>query len=534
MSSVRVLLALAIVSGFVISTASPTNAAPTRPFRGSVAWSVLLCRTSDAGTPPNNAAYYRDMFFTPGTGGLADYYGGISLGGLNFSGSVVEGWYTMSYNLTQEQARNRSQRYQDCLDAASSGGYTPPSGQLVATITYPSIDLWGSSGCCAYLPFDVDVGAMGHETGHGLTLNHSFSDSTTYRNASWAQIGEYDDPWDEMSWANAFGVGTARFGAAPPSLNAYHLDRLGWLPRPRIAVFGADGTRDGNVTLAALNHPEIGGVLELRVPFDPTDPFHYYTVEYRSKDGWNAGIPVSIVMIHEIKWHSDANTYFSHLLRETTGDRNPVQTLNANGVQISVVSASGLQAVVHVITDDRCLQGYVWREATPSDHVCVTGGTRSQARADNAAAASRRAGGGAYGPDTCIQGYVWREAVANDHVCVTGNVRTQARADNQAAWSRSLPQTTYGPNTCKPGYVWREADASDWVCVDGAVRDRTRAENANPGAHKAGGGAYGPDTCVSGYVWRDAFPGDHICVTGSERSDTRNDNSQAGSRLLKY
>ena len=57
----------------------------------------------------------------------------------------------------QEQARNeqsprRTKPYQDCLDAARgfrADPYTPPSGQLVAVITFPSFDQWGSSGCCA-------------------------------------------------------------------------------------------------------------------------------------------------------------------------------------------------------------------------------------------------------------------------------------------------------------------------------------------------------------------------------------------------
>jgi hypothetical protein len=44
--------------------------------------------------------------------------------------------------------------------------------------------------------------------------------------------------------------------------------------------------------------------------------------------------------------------------------------------------------------------------------------------------------GGAYGPDTCIQGYVWREAIPGDHVCVTPEVRDQAAEDNRLADSR--------------------------------------------------------------------------------------------------
>ena len=83
-----------------------------------------------------------------------------------------------------------------------------------------------------------------------------------------------------------------------------------------------------------------------------------------------------------------------------------------------------------------CISGYVWREAIPSDHVCVTPATRSQTAADNAAASSRVNPSGAYGPNTCISGYVWREAYTGDVVCVTSAVRAQAAADNAAAASR--------------------------------------------------------------------------------------------------
>ena len=86
---------------------------------------------------------------------------------------------------------------------------------------------------------------------------------------------------------------------------------------------------------------------------------------------------------------------------------------------------------------DTCKQGFVWREAVPSDHVCVTPVVRAQTAQDNTLAVSRRnPSGGPYGPDTCIQGYVWREAFSNDRVCVPGQTRAQAAADNAQAASR--------------------------------------------------------------------------------------------------
>ena len=102
------------------------------------------------------------------------------------------------------------------------------------------------------------------------------------------------------------------------------------------------------------------------------------------------------------------------------------------GSKINLVVAENSQASAQ----DTCIQGYVWREASPSDHVCVTPAIRAQTARDNSMAYERRAGYGAYGADTCKQGFVWRDAFPGDHVCVDAATRTQAARDNQAAASR--------------------------------------------------------------------------------------------------
>jgi hypothetical protein len=61
---------------------------------------------------------------------------------------------------------------------------------------------------------------------------------------------------------------------------------------------------------------------------------------------------------------------------------------------------------------------------------------------------------GDHGPLTCLDGYVWRQATPRDHVCVTPEVRAQAAQDNRLAPSRaSATSTTFGPDLCGPGYV---------------------------------------------------------------------------------
>jgi hypothetical protein len=83
-----------------------------------------------------------------------------------------------------------------------------------------------------------------------------------------------------------------------------------------------------------------------------------------------------------------------------------------------------------------------------------------------------------YGPDTCVQGYVWREAIPSDHVCVTPDVRGRTQQENANAPSLRDPTGAYGSNTCKQGYVWREAFNGDAVCVTPDIRDQTLADNA--------------------------------------------------------
>lgn len=110
------------------------------------------------------------------------------------------------------------------------------------------------------------------------------------------------------------------------------------------------------------------------------------------------------------------------------------------GVLLCLVPPVARAAAPH---PDTCIEGYVWREAYPDDHVCVTPAAREQAAADNRLALTRREPhGGAYGPDTCKPGFVWREARSGDHVCVTPAVREQTARDNALARARRLTPST--------------------------------------------------------------------------------------------
>jgi hypothetical protein len=87
-----------------------------------------------------------------------------------------------------------------------------------------------------------------------------------------------------------------------------------------------------------------------------------------------------------------------------------------------------------------CIGGYVWREARPSDRVCVTPDVRSRTATENSAAATTRSSADrTYGANTCKQGYVWREAYVGDVVCVVPPTRQQVKNDNAQAAQRVVP-----------------------------------------------------------------------------------------------
>jgi hypothetical protein len=141
-----------------------------------------------------------------------------------------------------------------------------------------------------------------------------------------------------------------------------------------------------------------------------------------------------------------------------TVDRNVVSFEAVSATEVWVLKSTGKVLGGHAALFDEtapfgtiatgtCLQGYVWRQAytdgSRTDHVCVTPAVRTQAAADDAAAASRLAKDG-----FCNKGYVWREADQQDHVCVTPEVRAQTAQDNRLG-----PERVSGPTASK-AVVW--------------------------------------------------------------------------------
>ncbi|HZQ31349.1 MAG TPA: hypothetical protein VFB19_06410 [Mycobacterium sp.] len=108
---------------------------------------------------------------------------------------------------------------------------------------------------------------------------------------------------------------------------------------------------------------------------------------------------------------------------------------------VAVVAAAAPAVVRAEPPADDCVQGFIWRQATAGDRVCVNGGMAHEVHVQNLHPAANQVPDS----DTCVSGFVWREAFDGDHVCVTPDFRQQVRADNAAAASRVVKAAPAAP-----------------------------------------------------------------------------------------
>jgi hypothetical protein len=168
--------------------------------------------------------------------------------------------------------------------------------------------------------------------GHGLGFPHSFDNAN---HSCGGAPGEYCDPWDIMSALDTYNFDSLVYPTAGPGVNVPNLFHQGWIPSNRIATYpiGAPATA---FTLSALSHPS--GTTPLAVTIQDF-PF-LFTVEYRQRDGWDAGIPSNAVILHI--YTAGANPY-SFLFDSPTfnGSILAGQSVTFGNFQIQVHSTAG-------------------------------------------------------------------------------------------------------------------------------------------------------------------------------------------------
>jgi len=514
----------------ILSLISLFNPAHARPLFGQIDWWVLYCRFTDSPPPARTITDFNDMV-TGNTvyssfDGFGFFFDKASHQTISQVFHTTSSWVTMPRDLVWARSLDNSDRLSllsECVAAEAAAGTTVPPGANIVVVTTPGIQTFGGT----VVGVEATPSNLFHEMGHGLGLNHSFSDRADRSAALGDTFIEYGDPFDVMSWnTNVFST-NGHWGQTGPRLNAFNLDRMGWVARDETINFGADGKTLATYTLTPLYQSAPGGIRLIRIPFDPDDPFDYYAVEMRKMEELDAGIAMHRVLIYEVRTLPGFGYLASFLLR-VDSNKDAIQSLNANGVTITInsIAADGNSAVVTITGDIamKCIPGYVQRKADPKDEVCVLPASFTAAQTENKRSK--------IGSKRCPKNLVPRNAVPNDFVCVTISRFKEVQAENASAADHNAAGAFRGVNQCIAGYVWRQATSHDYVCVSPQTYAETQEENQLALSRKVPlpytRGAY---LCAAGFTRRNAVRFDGVCAPDSSHLRAIQDNAQAAVRL---
>lgn len=249
-------------------------------------WAVLLCKFTDNDAEPFTTTYYKNLFTNAGTGlsNMVDFYRDYSHGSVDLGGSRVYGWLTLPESLAEARAKGRGLIFDDARATAAAQGIdlSPFWGLMVFTnVPFETFGLLDGRAACAD-SYGTEPRVLAQEVGHGYGLNHSMADGVA---------AEYQDPWDVMSALNAMATPNPSFGQVGPGLNAANMDSRGWLDPER--VWSRAGWFDEEVELRPHHRRDLPGFLVARVGG--------FYVELRIKEGWDAGIISSAVLVHRLE-----------------------------------------------------------------------------------------------------------------------------------------------------------------------------------------------------------------------------------------
>jgi hypothetical protein len=276
-------------------------------------WAVILCRFKGAAGKPaveNPVKGFFERAFTPGTGGLVNYWRDASLGAIDITGSRVFDWVEIAIPRSKAgghpgttpagpgraglitAARDAiEQRHPGVLKSfhSSIAVYTEnwskddhPPAEDRASEPYWIDGSASGIQVCLTPPFDGTITA--HEMGHGFGMNHDVAPDL---------VTEYKDPSCIMSQNGVFTHPTfqVHFG---PALCVPHLIQRNWMYKSRVHYDeGAWLDRPQGITLllAPITRPGAQANLAAKLAYRKGNDRWDYYLEYVVPTEWNQGVP---------------------------------------------------------------------------------------------------------------------------------------------------------------------------------------------------------------------------------------------------
>lgn len=253
---------------------------------------VFLCQFEDTVTMPKKSiAFFRKFFLMDGAQSLNDYWKDVSNNQINIDGTQIYDWRTLPYKLADFIAQYPT-RSEKIHGAANHFGVDLRQFAMIIVVTNANVQDAGESNGILVNFNSINHTFLAHEMGHRFGLGHSF-DLSNRKIISWSAPGEYYDSYDIMSAMNVISTYHREFDRLGPNLCAHFRNLQNWLPSNRIWKH-PDSSRSYSetITLVSLSHREQPGYLMASLG--------NYTIEFRTKDSWDAGIPKDCVLIHLI------------------------------------------------------------------------------------------------------------------------------------------------------------------------------------------------------------------------------------------
>jgi hypothetical protein len=283
-------------SGMLLSHGESSAAAPApRPYL------TILCQLAGAVKTSQKPRRYFEKIMTSRTHGIERYFAQISNGGVSLVGSVTTDWLDLGRSRKGYMSSGEFDTQMALQDALAALPAALDARKFAGIIIVFNDDVFGPSvagyggrstveiggemqsfGVC-WVTF-YDQALLAHELGHTFGLPHS---AGSYGKS-------YDSRWDVMS--QCYIHRAPGFGFVAQDTIAYHKVLLGWIAPSRICMIPANTHRSISLTSLSDTLKPAGFQIGV-IPLNASGT-RMYTVEMRSRRGYDRSIPGNGVVLH--------------------------------------------------------------------------------------------------------------------------------------------------------------------------------------------------------------------------------------------